>query len=199
MKKQSLAIPRQVHSTQLAGLTVQTGDIICTTDGNTEILPGEFWRLIGRLLPGEVDHIVMYVGPGGRCVEAGGSGVITFSFEKGTWDGTRMLPQRGLLVDTLYGVAFPLQNLNLPPAEERWIRLEVAAYCLAQVGKPYNLNFLNPDTDEAFYCSQLAYKAYLPHQVNLNTGRMMPTLPATEAIIFPQEIWDVCAHLQARE
>lgn len=199
MKKRSLAIPRQVHSTQLEGLTIQTGDIICTTDGNTEILPGEFWRLIGRLLPGDVDHIVVYIGPGGRCVEAGGSGVITFSFEGGTWDGTRMLPQRGVLVDTLYGVAYPLQSRNLNPSEERRIRLEVAAYCLAQVGKPYNLNFLNPDTDEAFYCSQLAYKAYLPHQINLNSGRMMPTLPATEAIIFPQEIWDVCAHEKARE
>ena len=197
MKKPAADIPRTVHQTLLQGLTVQTGDLICTTDGNTEILPGEFWRLIGRLLPGEVDHVVVYIGPEGRCVEAGGKGVITFSFEGGVWDGTRMLPQRGLLVDTLYGVAFPLQNLHLPAAEERSARLAVARYCLSQVGKPYNLNFLNPDSEDAFYCSQLAYKAYLPHQVNLNTGRMMPTLPATEAIIFPQEIWDVCAHILA--
>lgn len=196
MKQTFSGTPQIVHQTTLQGLTLQTGDLICTMDGNTDILPGEFWRLIGRLLPGEVDHIVVYIGPGGRCVEAGGLGVITFSFESGGWDGTRLLSQRGLLVDTLYGVAYPLKNLNLPPKEEQRIRLAVAAYCLAQVGKPYNINFLNPDTDEAFYCSQLAYQAYLPHQINLNSGRMMPTLPATEAIIFPQEIWDVCAHQQ---
>lgn len=198
MKKKASEISQEVYATTLQGLPLQTGDIICTTDGNTEIPPGEFWRLIGRLLPGEVDHIVVYLGPGGRCVEAGGLGVITFSFENGIWDGTRLLSQRGLLVDTLYGVAYPLQNRNLSPVEETSARLAIASYCLAQVGKPYNINFLNPDTEEAFYCSQLAYKAYLPHQINLNTGRMMPTLPATEAIIFPQEIWDVCPHLQVQ-
>jgi uncharacterized protein YycO len=73
----------------------------------------------------------------------------------------------------------------------------VASFCLTRVGKPYNLNFLNPDAEDSYYCSQLAYRAYLPHQINLNTGRMMPKLPATEAIIFPQEIWDVCEHQQA--
>jgi len=31
---------------------------------------------------------------------------------------------------------------------------------LRQVGKPYNLNFFDPETAKAFYCSQLAYKAY---------------------------------------
>ncbi|MCU0486026.1 MAG: hypothetical protein MUC85_07920 [Anaerolineales bacterium] len=194
MKETLSANFQSVYTTTLQGITLQTGDIICTTDGNTEILPGEFWRFIGRLLPGEVDHIVMYIGPGGRCVEAGGLGVITFEFEDGTWDGSRLLSQRGMLVDTLYGVAYPLRGRGYTQDEETNIRLAVASFCLAQVGKPYNLNFLNPDTEDSFYCSQLAYKAYLPHQINLNTGRMMPKLPATEAIIFPQEIWDVCEH-----
>ena len=196
MKKTSAATLHKVYSTTLQGITVQSGDIICTKDGNTEIPPGEFWRFIGRLLPGDVDHIVIYIGPGGRCVEAGGLGVITFAFENGIWDGTRMLSQRGMLVDTLFGVAYPLRRRGYSPAEEKRIRLEVANFCLAQVGKPYNLNFLNPDAEDSYYCSQLAYRAYLPHQINLNTGRMMPKLPATEAIIFPQEIWDVCEHQQ---
>lgn len=194
MKKAGSQEPPMVYTASLHGISIQTGDLLCTTDGNTEILPGEFWRFIGRLLPGDVDHIVIYLGPGGRCIEAGGLGVITFEFEDSWWDGTHLLPKRGLLVDTLYGAAYPLKSLELPPAEEQWIRSAIAAYCLAQIGKPYNLNFLNPDTEEAFYCSQLAYKAYLPYQINLNSGLAMPGLRGTEAIVYPQEIWDACAH-----
>ena len=47
-------------------------------NGKPDILPGEFWRLVGRLVPGDVDHVMMYVGPGGRCIEAGSRGVIAF-------------------------------------------------------------------------------------------------------------------------
>ena len=60
-----------LHSFQLSGLDLQTGDIICTMNGKPDILPGEFWRLVGRLVPGEVDHVAMYLGPGGVCVEVG--------------------------------------------------------------------------------------------------------------------------------
>ncbi|MCX6064321.1 MAG: YiiX/YebB-like N1pC/P60 family cysteine hydrolase, partial [Chloroflexi bacterium] len=74
------------------------------------------------------------------------------------------------------------------------IRVGVAEYCLSHLGKPYNLNFLDPDRDDAFYCSQLAYKAYLPFGINLNTGLFMEQLPGTNQIIYPQEIWNFCVH-----
>ncbi len=60
-----------LHAFHLSGLDLQTGDIICTMNGKPDILPGEFWRLVGRLVPGEVDHVAMYLGPAGVCVESG--------------------------------------------------------------------------------------------------------------------------------
>ena len=75
----------------------------------------------------------------------------------------------------------------------------MANYCLAQAAanKPYNINFLNPDTEEAFYCSQLPYKAYMAHGINLNTGQGVPNLVGTSSIVFPQEIWSGCGHQKA--
>ena len=178
-----------IYSFAINGVLIQTGDIICTMDGKPDILPGEFWRLIGRLLPGEVDHIIVYVGPGGRCVESAGRGVVAFEVNDDCWRCDDLLLERGLLVDTFYGAAYPLKDRGLAPDEERRIREDIAAYCLAQVGKPYNLNFLNPEREDAFYCSQLAYKAYQRHGINLNTGVGVPNVPGTEAIIFPNEIW----------
>ncbi len=78
------------------------------------------------------------------------------------------------------------------------MRSQVAAYCLAQVSKPYNLNFLNAETDEAFYCSQLAYKAYQQIGIGLNTGLAMEQLPGTNAIVYPQEIWSGFNHRAAK-
>ena len=134
-----------VYTCTINGLLVQTGDIICTTDGEEGIFPGQFWRLIGKLVPGAVDHIVIYVGPRGHCVEAGAKGVIAFEVEGNVWVAEEMREQRGQLIDTLYGVAYPLRDKGFPEEEEREIRSSVANYCLAQVAanKPYNLNFLN--------------------------------------------------------
>ena len=78
------------------------------------------------------------------------------------------------------------------------MRARVAKYCRAQVGKPYNLNFPNAETEEAFYCSQLAYKAYQQIGVNLNTGLAMEQIPGTNTIIYPQEIWEGFSHRAAR-
>ncbi|MEW6242466.1 MAG: YiiX/YebB-like N1pC/P60 family cysteine hydrolase, partial [Chloroflexota bacterium] len=183
-----------IHTYQIEGLTIQSGDILCTMNGKPDILPGEFWRLVGRLVPGDVDHVAIYVGPEGRCVEAGSRGVITFDVPRGVWDTERMARQRGLLFDSLYGAASPLEGLGLAEEEEHPMRAAVAAYCLAQVGKPYNLNFLDAETEQAFYCSQLAYKAYQQVGVNLNTGLAMENLPGTNLIIYPQEIWGGCPH-----
>ena len=76
------------------------------------------------------------------------------------------------------------------------MRTAVASYALAQVGKPYNLNFLNPETEDSFYCSQLAYKAYQSIGIDLNTGLAMEQLPGTNQIVYPQEIWDGFSHKQ---
>ena len=183
-----------IHTYQINGLPVQTGDIICTKNGKPDILPGEFWRLVGRLIPGEVDHIVIYLGPDGRCIESGAKGVITFEIHDGIWEPEHTMPERGLLVDTFYGVSYPLDGLGFSAQEEEQARLAVANYCLAHVGRPYNLNFLNAETEDAFYCSQLAYKAYQRIGINLNTGLAMENLPGTNLIIYPQEIWSGCAH-----
>ena len=187
-----------IYTYQIEGVALQTGDIICTMNGKPDILPGEFWRFIGRLVPGEVDHVAIYLGPDGRCAEAGARGVITFDIPNGHWNTERMARQRGLLFDTFYGVASPLDGLPVAEDEEVELRSLVAEYCLTQVGKPYNLNFLNPETEEAFYCSQLAYKAYQQIGIDLNTGLAMEQLPGTNAIVYPQEIWNGSPHQEAR-
>jgi hypothetical protein len=183
-----------IYTYQIEGIPVQTGDIICTMNGKPDILPGEFWRFVGRLVPGDVDHVAIYTGPAGRCVEAGARGVIKFTVFDGQWNTERMARRRGLLFDTFYGVSSPFDSLELSESEEHWMRQTIAAYALTQVGKPYNLNFLNAETEEAFYCSQLAYKAYQQVGINLNTGLAMEKLPGTNAIIYPQEIWNGFSH-----
>ncbi|MEW6403209.1 MAG: YiiX/YebB-like N1pC/P60 family cysteine hydrolase [Chloroflexota bacterium] len=185
-----------IHTTQINGLTVQTGDIICTMNGKPDILPGEFWRLVGRLVPGDVDHVAMYLGPNGRCAESGARGVVTFNVH-GDWESEHMMAQRGHLVDTFYGVAYPLAGRGISPELEEQIREDIAAYSLAHVGKPYNLNFLNAETEESFYCSQLVYKAYQRVGINLNTGLAMEGLPGTNLIVYPQEIWEGNIHRMA--
>jgi len=184
---------------EINNLPVQTGDIICTRNGKPNILPGEFWRLVGRLVPGDVDHIAIYLGPDGRCIEAGALGVVTFEIHNNIWEPEHTMPERGMLVDTFHGVAYPLEGRGLSPEMEEQVREDVAAFSLAQTGKPYNLNFLNSDTDESFYCSQLAYRAYLRCGINLNTGLAMEHFPGTNRIVYPQEIWSGCIHRMAEK
>jgi len=186
-----------IYTYQIEGLTLQTGDIVCTMNGKPDILPGEFWRLVGRLVPGDVDHVAVYIGPDGRCIESGSRGVISFDVHNNVWDTEFMARKRGLLFDTFYGVACPLDGLELAEEEETHMRMSVAQYCLSQIGKSYNLNFLNAETEDAFYCSQLAYKAYQQVGINLNTGLAMEQLPGTNAIIYPQEIWGGYSHRMA--
>jgi uncharacterized protein YycO len=179
-----------IHTFEIEGLAIKTGDIICTVDGKPGILPGKFWHLVGHLVPGDVDHVAMYVGPAGRCVEASSRGVVAFDIPDSTWDVERMTNQRGMVLDTFYGIVSPLEGQGFSKKEESRMRTTVAKYCLAQVGKPYNLNLLNIETEEAFYCSQLIYKAYQQVGINLNTGLSIEQLPGTNAIIYPQEVWD---------
>lgn len=185
-----------VYEYTINGLKLRTGDLICTTDGGGVFLVGEFWRLVGKLIPGDVDHIVIYIGPGGRCVESGAKGrVIEFEIPGDTWDSDAMYSQRKL-IDTLYGVAYPLAERNLSNDRENEIRGKVAAFCVkqAEAGKPYNINFLDSDTEDAFYCSQLAYRAYRNCGIDLNTNCGVPDIPGTESVIFPQEIWEGCVN-----
>ena len=120
-----------IYSYQINGIPVQTGDIICTTNGKPDILPGEFWRLVGRLVPGDVDHVAIYLGPDGRCAEAGAKGVITFDVPNSVWDTERMARQRGLLFDTFYGIAAPLDVLGYSEEDEYHLRTAIAKYVLA--------------------------------------------------------------------
>ena len=188
---------QRVYSYRIEDLELKTGDIICTMNGKPDILPGEFWLLVGRLVPGDVDHVAVYVGPRGRCVESGSRGVITFEVHDHTWDTEFMARKRGLLFDTFYGISYPLAGMELPPQKEHEMRTTVARYCLSQVGKPYNLNFLNAEGEKSFYCSQLVYKAYQQVGVDLNTGLAMEQLPGTNAIVYPQEVWSGVPHRMA--
>lgn len=185
-----------IYHYQINGVPLQTGDIICTSDGKEDILPGQFWRFLGRLLPGDIDHIVIYIGPGGRCVEAGGRGVVTFEMAGSCWQCEDLLAERGWLVDSFFGVAYPLKDQGLSSYEEISIREDIAAYCLSQMGKPYNLNFFDAEREDSFYCSQLAYKAYQRHGINLNSGMAMAHLPGSDQIVYPQEIWNGFPHQQ---
>jgi hypothetical protein len=187
-----------IYEYQVNGLMVQTGDLICTTDGGSADIKGQFWWLVGKLIPGDVDHIVIYVGPGGRCIEAGARGmVIAFDMTGGIWDSEKMAGQRGMLIDEIYGIAYPLEGKTLEEAQSARIRENIANYCRQQIGKPYNLNFLDSSTEAAFYCSQLAYKAYIKEGIDLNTRIGIPDIPGTETIIFPQKIWSGCVHRRA--
>jgi len=184
-----------IYSYSINGIPVKTGDLICTTDGGKSLIAGQFWWLIGKLIPGDVDHIVVYVGPDGKCVEAGAKGcVISFEIPGDEWNASEMFSQRNML-DQLYGIAYPLADRTLSEDDEMAIRQSVAEYCLSQatLHKPYNINFINSETESAFYCSQLAYRAYLRHGIDLNTGKGVPDIPGCQSIIFPQEIWEMCS------
>jgi hypothetical protein len=150
---------------------------------------------MGKLNPGEVDHCVLYLGPEGRCVESAIRGVVVYDMPGGKWDSKPLEKQR-LLLDVLVGVAYPLSGRALSSEEEYRIRTNVALYCLDKVAtnKPYNINFFNPKTDGAFYCSQLIYKAYLIQGINLNTNQGVPADPLLGRIVFPMEIWNGLSH-----
>lgn len=188
-----------IYTYEIEGIPIQTGDIICTMNGKPDILPGEFWLLVGRLVPGDVDHVAIFLGPEGRCIEAGSKGVNPFHLTGKTWHAEEMVAERGFLIDTFYGAAYPLAGMQLSEEDEMLMRMKVADYCLEHIGKPYNINFLNAESEKAFYCSQLAYKAYEQIGINLNTGLAMEQLPGTNEIIYPQEIWDGFEHKAAKK
>lgn len=185
----------QIHTGSFHGLPVQTGDVICTRDGLSGSLFGHIWRLLGRATPGEVDHCLVYLGPGGRCIESGPKGVLVFDMPGGVWNAPALAGRR-LILDHFVGVAYPLAGRGLDASREAAIRRKVAAFCLekAKNWRPYNLNYLNPETDAAYYCSQLVYRAYLPFGIDLNSNRGVPQGALLGRIVFPQEVWNACLH-----
>lgn len=181
-----------IYEHTFEGIPVRTGDIICTSDGGEGGVYGALWQALGTLVPGPIDHCAIYIGPGGRCVEAGARGVIAFDMAD-AWDAAAAHDTRWLL-DTFFGVAYPLAGRGFAGGDEERIRAGVAEYCLAQAvaAKPYNINFLAADDDSAFYCSQLIYKAYLRFGINLNTSKGVALGGALDQIVFPLEIWESC-------
>lgn len=187
-----------IHIHTFNGLTLQTGDILCMRNGARYNWFSRFWEMVGYLVPGPVDHTALYIGPGGRCVEALTKGVIEFVMPGNKWDAKHVAAKR-LYYDTLVGVAYPLQGLGLSPQEETRIRTSVADYCLAQVGKPYNVNFLNTVTDKAFYCSQLIYLAYREFGIDLGGSpvRLLTEQTGQQAkplLILPNALMANCTH-----
>jgi hypothetical protein len=120
-----------VYTYQIEGIALQTGDIICTMNGKPDILPGEFWRLVGRLVPGDVDHVAIYLG---RTDDVGPvSDQVHFD---GEWNTERMARRRGHLFVILrcyIGCAGVSQKKSMKCGR----LLPNIAW---QVGKPYNLN-----------------------------------------------------------
>jgi len=185
-----------VYNYILNGLQIKTGDIICTKDGDDKYVPGQFWRLIGLLIPGEIDHVAIYIGPEGRCIEAGPKGVIQFILNSNSWNANDLVSQRGPLIDELYGIAYPLKNRNYLTSDEEEVREAVSSYCKSQLGKPYNINFFDSTSESSFYCSQLINMAYLSKGISLNSGKNIPNLTGSEVIIFPEDIWESCSNIK---
>ncbi len=179
-----------LHTFQFDGVAVQSGDILFTQDGEKGSLFGEFWRLIGRAFPSEFSHCAMYLGPGVRFVESAAKGVVVVEMQGDEWDGLKYGKQR-LLVDQLIAIGDPTAGRNLTPEQETQIRESAVAFCLKQAAesKPYNIDFFNPETDSAFYCSQLVYKAYAEQGINLHDETQKSLLAK---IVLPEELWDAC-------
>ncbi|MDZ4718187.1 MAG: hypothetical protein SH847_06915 [Roseiflexaceae bacterium] len=178
---------------ELHGVTIKSGDLICTRDGNQHALFSKAYEALGLIIPGPIDHVAIYVGPGPRFIEAGPFGVIDYELPGSTWDSAAIFRRR-MIADTIYGVADPVSGRGFSPALENAIRYEVTLFCNTQAAdrKPYNVNFFDSANQQAFYCSQLAYAAYKRHGINLNVGKGIPELPGIGSIIFPTEIWHAC-------
>ena len=172
-----------VYEYTINGRRLKSGDIISTKDGDNSIYSLGF-TLLGCLIPGKVDHTVIYVGPDGLCVESGMRGVISFQAAK-RWNSKKMFKDRQL-IDTFYAASSVFPGRGFSPADEQIARTFVREYVLGSVGKSYNFNFLDPDNESCVYCSQLAYLAYKKAGIDLNVGNT--GVPGIDRIVFPQEI-----------
>lgn len=182
-----------IHTHTFHGVTAKSGDILFTRDGDPDSLFGKLWRLIGRLFPSEFSHVALYLGPGIRFIESAAKGVEVVEFQGEEWEATPYGKER-LLVDQLIGIGDPIAGRGISAERENEIRENVIAYCLEQVKeqKPYNLQFFNPETDGAFYCSQLIYKAYLAQGINLHIEIGEDADSPLSPIVMPEDLWNAC-------
>ncbi len=184
-----------IHDHTIDGLPVRTGDILCLRNGSDRSLYGRLWQGIGALVPGEIDHCALYIGPGGRFVEANVYGVTTLDMPGSSWDAHALVRDR-VLLDTLIGVAYPLANRQLPPADVDRIREAVAEYCLQQhaADRPFNFNLFNANNPASAYCSQLIAEAYRSVGIELDNNVGVPTHRIFRHAVFPQELWNGNPH-----
>lgn len=184
-----------VHDHIIDGLPLRTGDVLCLRDGTDRSLYGRVWQAIGALVPGEVDHCVLYIGPAGRFVEANAYGVCVLDMPGDSWDAHALVRKR-ILLDSLVGVAYPLGGRGLPGAEQDRIRTAVADYCLAQAvaAKPFNFDLFDATRSDRTYCSQLIAEAYRREGIELDSNIGVPTARIFARAVFPQELWNGCQH-----
>lgn len=182
------------------GLPLRTGDILCLRNGTDGSIYGRIWQGIGKLVPGEIDHCVIYLGPGGRFVEANVYGVTVLEMPGITWDARALVRQR-ILLDTLIGVAYPLAGRDLLATEEDRVRASVADWCLAQSAedRPFNFNLLDASNPERAYCSQLIAEAYRREGIDLDSNIGVPKASIFRKAVFPEEIWNASVHRRVRE
>lgn len=182
-----------IHQHSFHGVIARSGDILFTRDGVPGSLFGEIWRVLGQAMQSEFNHCAMYLGPGVRFVESAANGVVVVEMQDDGWDAAPYAQER-LLVDELIGIGDPVAGRGYSSNAEREVRERAIAFCLDQVRehKPYNLDFFNPETDGAFYCSQLIYKAYAAQEIRLHAHRGADSESVLAPIVFPREVWDAC-------
>lgn len=188
------------HVHEMDGLPIRTGDILCMRDGGRCGVFERLWMALGALIPGEIDHCALYVGPDGRFVEADIHGVTVLTMPGHHWDAKALLRKR-LFVDTLVGVAYPLQGRGLAPNEETRLRESVAEYCLAQAAarKPFNFNFFNATNPNRTYCSQLIAEAYRSQGIELDGKLAVPGPGIFRRAVFPEALWAGSPHCRVQE
>lgn len=182
-----------IYQHSFHGVIARSGDILFTRDGIPDSLFGEIWRVLGQAMQSEFNHCALYLGPGVRFIESAAKGVVLVEMQGDEWNAAPYAEQR-LLVDELIGIGDPLAGRGMTPKQERGIRERAIAYCLEQVDehKPYNLDVFNPETDGAFYCSQLIYKAYQAQDILLHQHRGADAENVLAPIVFPQDVWEAC-------
>lgn len=187
------------HVHTIDGLTIKTGDILCMKDGGRRGVFERLWLVLGALVPGEIDHCALYVGPNGRFVEADIHGVTVLTMPGNHWDA-QALEHKRLFVDSLVGVAYPLQDRGLAPDQETRIRESVAKYCLEQADahKPFNFNFFNSTNPNRTYCSQLIADAYRSQGIELDSKQAVPRLSIFRRAVFPEALWVGSPHCRVR-
>ena len=164
-----------IHTANINGIPIKTGDLVFTS--NASIFG---YKLDAAQFIGPTNHVVMYVGPRLGFIEAGPAGVRAFDIFGPTWKDTKTY--RFGLSDTFYAVS----KVKLKDSERKII----ANFCLKQIGKPYNINFTDSNTKNAFYCSQLIYWSYREAGIDL-LQKEMSLLYDKMKLIVPFELWKV--------